>query len=148
MKSAVSAAVDPERLRRLPLFAGLGEEALARVAAVTTELDCPAGTLLAQADDAGSGMYVVEEGTVAVEARGGFKAELGPGEFVGELALLVPDAHRVARVRAATEARCLAIGREDFAALLEQEPRIALAMLPVLARRLVAVMQQPPGAGS
>ena len=61
MTSAVSAAVDPERLRRLPLFAELGDEALARVAAIATELDCPAGTVLAQADDAGSGMYVVEE---------------------------------------------------------------------------------------
>jgi CRP/FNR family transcriptional regulator len=148
MKSAVSAAVDSDRLRRLPLFAGLGEESLARVAAIATELDCPAGTVLAQADDAGSGMYVVEEGTVVVEARGGFRAELGAGEFVGELTLLVPDAQRVARVRAATDARCLAIGREDFAALLEQEPRIALAMLPVLARRLVAAMQHTAGAGS
>jgi CRP/FNR family transcriptional regulator len=141
MKSAVSAAVDSERLRRLPLFAGLGEESLARVAAIATELDCPAGTVLAQADDAGSGMYVVEEGTVVVEARGGFRAELGEGEFVGELTLLVPDAHRVARVRALTDVRCLAIGRQEFGALLAQEPRIALAMLPVVARRLVAAMQ-------
>ena len=148
MKSAVSAAVDPERLRRLPLFAELGDESLARVAAIATELESPAGAVLAQADDAGSGMFVVEEGSVLVEGRGGFRAELGPGEFVGELTLLVPDAQRVARVRAATDARCLAIGREDFAALLEQEPRIALAMLPVLARRLVAVMQQQSGAGS
>lgn len=148
MKSAVSAVVDPERLRRLPLFAELGDESLARVAAIATELESPAGTVLAQAEDAGSGMYVVEEGTVVVEARGGFRAELGPGEFVGELTLLVPDAQRVARVRAATDARCLAIGREDFAELLEQEPRIALAMLPVLAGRLVAVMQQQSGAGS
>ena len=48
----------------------------------------------------------------------------------------------------ATDARCLAIGREDFAALLDQEPRIALAMLPVLARRLVAAMQYTAGASS
>lgn len=148
MKSAVSAAVDSERLRKLPLFAGLGDEALARVAAIATELESPAGTVLAQADDAGSGMYVVEEGTVVVEARGGFSTELGPGEFVGELTLLVPDAQRVARVRAGTDVRCLAIGRQEFAALLEQEPRIALAMLPVLARRLVAAMQYTAGTGS
>ena len=41
-----------------------------------------------------------------------------------------------ARVRAETDVRCLAIGREDFARLLDSEPRIAVAMLPVLARRL------------
>lgn len=141
MKSAVSAAVTPERLRRIPLFAGLADDALGRVAAVATELECPAGTVLAQADDPGSGMYVVEEGTVAVEARGGFRTELGAGEFVGELTLLVPGAHRVARVRAATDVRCLAISRQDFTGLLEQEPRIALAMLPAVARRLVDAMQ-------
>jgi CRP/FNR family transcriptional regulator, cyclic AMP receptor protein len=136
----VSEAVDPGRLREIPLFAGLEDEALARVAGVAAELECPAGMVLTQADDAGSGMYVLEVGTVVVEARGGFRAELGPGEFVGELSLLVPDAHRVANVRTLTEVRCLAIGRQEFAELLEQEPRIALAMLPVLARRLVDVM--------
>ena len=68
-------------------------------------------------------------------------AELGPGEFVGELTLLVPDAHRVARVRAATDVRVLAIRRDDFTALLEEEPALAVAMLPTLARRLVDVMQ-------
>ena len=148
MKSVVSAAVEPERLREIPLFAGLGDEALARVAAFATELDYPAGTVLAQADDAGSGMFVVEEGAVVVEGRGGFRTKLGAGEFVGELTLLVPDAHRVARVRAATDVRCLAIARQDFAELLEQEPRLALAMLPVLARRLVAAMQHAGGTGS
>ncbi len=141
MNSAVSQAVDLGRLREIPLFAGLKDDALARVAALVAELECPAGTVLVHADDAGSGMYVVEEGTVVVEARGGFQAELGPGEFVGELTLLVPDAHRVAHVRALTDVRCLAIGRQEFTELLEQEPRIAVAMLPVLARRLLGAMQ-------
>jgi CRP-like cAMP-binding protein len=129
-----------DRLREVPLFTGFSDEALARVAEIATEIECPAGTVLAQADDPGSGMFVVEEGTVVVEARGGFHGELGPGEFFGELTLLVPDAHRVARVRAATDVRCLAISRSDFARLLEEEPRLAVAMLPVLARRLVDVM--------
>jgi CRP-like cAMP-binding protein len=86
-------------------------------------------------------MFVIEEGRVVVEGHGGFQTELGPGEFVGELTLLVPDAHRVARVRAATDVRALAIRRDDFTALLEAEPALAVAMLPTLARRLVDVMQ-------
>lgn len=130
-----------DRLREIPLFAELPEDALARVAEIATEIECPAGTILALADDPGSGMYVVEDGTVIVEARGGFHSELGPGEFVGELTLLVPDAHRVARVRAATDVRCLAIRRDDFTTLLERTPELAVAMLPVLARRLIAAMQ-------
>jgi hypothetical protein len=48
-------------------------------------------------------MFVIEEGTVVVEARAAFTASSAPAEFVGELTLLVLDAHRVARVRAATD---------------------------------------------
>jgi CRP-like cAMP-binding protein len=128
-------------LREIPLFAEFSEEALAGVFDIATEIACPAGTVLALADDAGSGMFVVKEGTVAVDLRGGTSIELGPGEFVGELTLLVPDAHRVGRVRALTEVRCLAIGREDFARLLHAEPQLAVAMLPVLARRLFDAIQ-------
>jgi voltage-gated potassium channel len=81
-------------------------------------------------------MFVLEEGTVAVELPGGRSLERGPGEFFGELALL-GGGPRTARVHAVSPVRCLAIGRGDFAELLEREPRIAVAMLPVLARRLV-----------
>ena len=131
---------DPGRLRQVPLFAEFSDEALARVVELATEIEVPALTVLALADDPGSGMFVVEEGHVAVEGHGGFQSELGPGEFFGELTLLVPDAHRVARVRALTDVRCLAIRRDDFTALLEEEPALAVAMLPILARRLAAVM--------
>jgi len=132
---------DAQRLREIPLFAGFSDDALGRVVELGTEIESPAGTVLALADDPGSGMFVIEEGQVVVEGHGGFQSELGPGEFVGELTLLVPEAHRVARVRAATDVRLLAIRRDDFTALLEAEPALAVAMLPTLARRLVDVMQ-------
>ena len=128
-----------DRLREIPLFAELSDKALEHIAGIATELECPAGTVLARADEPGAGMFVVEEGTVAVEARGK-TIELGPGEFVGELTLLVPDTRRVARIRALTDIRCLAIGRGDFQELLEEEPGLAVAMLPVLAARLYGVM--------
>jgi CRP/FNR family cyclic AMP-dependent transcriptional regulator len=130
------ATTELSRLRALPLFARLSDDALRRVQGLVTELDVPAGQTLARADDPGSGMFVIEEGTVVVEGRGEHFIELGPGEFVGELALLVPEAVRAARVRAKTDVRCLAIGRSDFELLLEDEPRVAAAMLPVVARRL------------
>jgi CRP-like cAMP-binding protein len=133
---------DPDRLCQIPLLEGFSDEALGHVAELATEIEAPAGTVLALADDPGSGMFVVEEGRVIVEGRGGFQTELGPGEFFGELTLLVPEAHRVARVRAATDVRCLAIRRDDFTELLEAEPTLALAMLRTLARRLVDVMVQ------
>ena len=66
---------------------------------------------------------MILSGTAVVEARGETMIEVGPGEFVGELALLVPEATRSARVRAQTDVRCLAIFAGDFQQLLEDEPR-------------------------
>ena len=125
-----------DRLRAIPLFSGLDDEALDRIADLATEVEARAGQVLTRLDDPGAGMFVVEEGSVAVELRSRI-VEFGPGDFVGELSLLVPDARRIARVRATTDARLLAVSRADFAALLESEPRLAVAMLPVLAQRLV-----------
>ena len=124
------------RLRAIPIFAGLDDDALDGIAGLCTEVEARPGQVLTRANDRGTGMFVVEEGTVAVELRSRV-LELGPGQFFGELSLLVPDATRIARVRATTAARLLAIARNDFAGLLDREPRLAVAMLPVLAQRLV-----------
>ena len=85
-------------------------------------------------------MFVVEEGTVVVETPG-HTIDLGRGEFVGELSLLVPESTRVARVRAKTPVRCLALSRATFEDLLESEPRFAVTMLRLVAQRLWKVMQ-------
>ena len=124
-----------ERLRSVPLFSSLSPASLARVSGIVTEFEVAAGHVLVQPGEAGAGMFVLEEGVVTIELQGR-SLEAGPGEFFGELALLAPVA-RTGRVRASTPVRCLAIGREDFSRLLEEEPSIAVAMLPVLARRLV-----------
>jgi CRP-like cAMP-binding protein len=128
--------VTPEELREIPLFAGLSEAGLERLAASAAEIRCEPGQVLALEGDAGSGMFVILEGEVSVEMRGGWHTELGAGNFVGEVSLLVPDATRVARVRAATDVRCLTIPRAELLELVESEPSLALAMLRELARRL------------
>ena len=124
-------------LREIPLFAGLSEDGLARVAAGTAELTVEPGQILALPGDVGSGMFVLIDGSVSVELRGG-DIELTAPEFVGELALLLPEGGRVGRVRARTEVRCLSISRADFEALVETEPSFALVLLRGLARRLAA----------
>jgi len=128
--------VTEDRLRTIPLFAHVDEGGLGRIAACSNEFEARAGHVLIEVGRPGAGLFLVEEGTLTVELPGGQQTERGPGEFVGELALLTDAAH-TARVRAATDVRCLAISRRDFATLLEEHPRVALDMLPVLARRLV-----------
>jgi len=119
----------------MPLFAEMSEQSLVTVAngGVT---DVPAGQVLAQAGDPGFGMFVVLDGSVVVE-RGDLHIDIERGGFFGELALLVPDSPRIARVRAKSDARILAVPRDTFDLLLETEPGFARALLKELAARLV-----------
>ena len=130
-----------EKLRAIPMFADLDDDALTLVAELFSEVDAPAGQVIVEHGHAGSGMFLLEEGTVEVELPTGSTVELGPGEFFGELAILADDVPRTARIRSVTPIRCLVIGRPDFRRLLIAEPRIAVAMLPVLAHRLADVQQ-------
>ena len=129
----------PDELRSIPLFVGASDAGLQRVAAAAGEMTCAAGQIVALEGDPGSGMFVIVEGTEHVEWRGG-AVDLGPGTFFGELTLLAPGGTRIARVRAATEMRCLAIPRDDAIALVESEPTIALAMLKEIARRFASAL--------
>ncbi len=126
----------PDELRTIPLFAGVSDAGIRRLAGSAAEIECEPGQVLVLAGEPGSGMFVVLDGTVVVELRGGLHTELEAGNFFGETALLVPSAVRGARVRASTAARCLSVPREDFLALVESEPSLALQMLRELARRL------------
>src|SRR5215213_7888486 len=103
-----------DELRTVPILAGLSEAGYERVSRCSAEIDAAPGQVLVLPGDAASGAFVVLDGTVVVELR--------RGAVVGELALLVPDTGRVARVRASSQARCLSLPREDFLALVESEP--------------------------
>jgi CRP-like cAMP-binding protein len=124
------------KLRSIPMFSTLDDAALERIAGVVTEFEASAGHVLIESGMEGSGLFIVEEGQLTVNLHDGGTRQVGPGEFVGELALLAPGVLRTARVQAATAVRCLAISRGDFEKLLDAEPRIAVGMLRVLGRRL------------
>ena len=113
----------------------MSDVGIARVASRAATFHAAEGRVLALEGDPGAGMFILCEGTIAVELRSG-SLELGPGDFFGELALLVDDGARVARVRATSPVRCISIPREEFLTLIETEPSFALHMLRELARRL------------
>ncbi|MCA1838883.1 MAG: Crp/Fnr family transcriptional regulator [Actinomycetota bacterium] len=123
-----------EVLATMPLFAGLSQRSLQRILKVANEFEAPAGQIMVQPGMPGSGMFVIEEGTV-VARTSRREIEIGPGECFGELALLT-DRVRTARVQAKTAVTCLAISRSDFIKLLETEPKIAVHLLEILAGRL------------
>lgn len=128
-----------EELRSFPLLADAGQEALERVAATAGEVTYQGGQIVALEGDRGSGMFLIADGTARVEWRGG-TVDLGPGAFFGELTLLSPGGRRNARVRAASELRCLAIPRDEALALIETEPSVTLAMLREVARRFASAL--------
>jgi CRP/FNR family transcriptional regulator, cyclic AMP receptor protein len=125
-----------ESLRTIPMFAGLDDVGLWHVSQLATEVQLPAGHVLVQPGEEGAGLFVVLDGAANVELPGGAAFACGPGEFIGELSLLVDGLVHTGRVRAATPVRCLAIGRDDFVRLLDTYPQMAVSMLRVLARRL------------
>jgi len=124
------------QLRAIPMFASLSDDVLALLATKASEFDAPAGQVLIQANQPGSGLLILTSGQAGVEL-GTQTLECGPGECIGELSLLIDDLVHVARVRAATDVRGFAISRKDFGSLLESDSRVALGLLRVLARRLV-----------
>jgi CRP-like cAMP-binding protein len=133
---ATSLAERVRTLQGVPLFAGLSKRALEGIARASSEVDVPPGQILIEANAQGSGLFVIKEGTVVVQTRGRQRVELGAGQVVGELALLRADGARTARVQAKSSVRCLALDRRTFRRLLESEPKLAVALLEVLAERL------------
>jgi len=131
--------VTADDLRTVPLFAGASDAALERLAAQGGELTSQAGQIIALEGDAGSGMFVILDGTARVEWRGG-SVDLQAGTFFGELTLLAPGGRRNARVRAATETRCLAVPRDVALEVIESEPAVALVMLKEVARRFASAL--------
>ena len=124
-----------EQLRAIPMLAGLPDDALMLLAERATDFEAPAGHVLVQPNEPGSGVLILASGRATVELG---QKSIEAGECIGELALLLDDVVHVARVRAATDVRGIAISRRDFADLLAADADIAGALLRVLARRLVA----------
>jgi CRP-like cAMP-binding protein len=91
---------------------------------VGSESELAAGHMLIELGQQGSGLFVILEGTVVVEAPEGTR-ELGPGACVGERALFSEDGLRTARVRTTSDVRVLAVDRVEFERLCEHDDTLA-----------------------
>ena len=101
----------------------MSPEDLRLLETVGAEAAVAAGQLLIERGQPGTGIYVILEGTVLVEAAEG-ALELGAGAFIGERALLAEDGLRTARVRAITDIRVLAVDRVEFERLCVDDPAL------------------------
>jgi CRP-like cAMP-binding protein len=108
------------------------------------EVRLEAGEVLFHAGDPGNTFYVVEAGTLEVfredaEGRRVAIARLGPGDYVGELALL-DGGMRTASVGSLGASTLRALRREDFLGQLHASPELSQAMVALLGQRLRHVL--------
>jgi CRP-like cAMP-binding protein len=122
-------------LREVALFDGIDPEGLLTIAERAVEVDFGAGRSIARQGEVGTGFFLVTSGHARVVRDGTTIAEYGPGDFFGELSLL-DGGPRIASVVATAPTTCLALASWEFEALLESQPRLAIAILKGVAGRL------------
>jgi CRP/FNR family cyclic AMP-dependent transcriptional regulator len=124
-----------DHLSQVPLFSALSKKDLALIGKSAEDVKVDAGKVLVTEGSAGAEFFVIIEGKARVTRRGRKVADLGPGQFFGDLALL-DRAPRNATVVADTPMEVLVLGQREFAALIDEVPGFAHKLLAGLARRL------------
>ena len=126
-------------LNRVPLFRGLKQRQLERLAEKFVPREYTAGEAIVTQGKGGEGFFIIESGKAEAirERADGTRVVVntfGPTDFFGELALL-DDGLRTASVVATEATRCLALTRWDFRAVLKEDVDMAIAILEELAKR-------------
>ncbi len=124
-----------ERLSQVRLFSNCSKRDLARIAALTTEVQVNAGTVLMRQGEPGRECFVIEDGKARATVRGKKSRIMGPGDCFGEMALLY-SAPRSATVKAETDLDLLVLGSREFSTLLQDVPGVALKVLATVGERL------------
>lgn len=124
-------------LRRTSLFSGCSDEEIRTVLAAAKERHFDAGTtIIREGHEGGSGFYLLVDGSAEVRKGEKVLAVFGPGDYFGEMALLLDDTPRTADVVATAPSTCLVVTRWDLRALLSGYPEIGVRMMAELAKRL------------
>jgi CRP/FNR family transcriptional regulator, cyclic AMP receptor protein len=131
----VTAAEKATWLARVPLFAGISDESMARLADVSGEQQFPAGAYIVRQGQIGTGLYVITSGRARVVRGSDELAVLDEGDFFGELAV-IDQRPRMASVQAETDVICLALASWDLLDLLGRDQHLSLNMIKALAERV------------
>ena len=128
-----------EALRCVPLFASLDDTAAGELRALLRSRPASRGTQLFRKGDFGDAMYLIESGRVriTIHDQDGTEvtlAELGHGDFFGEMAL-IDGRQRSADATVVEEAQLAVLSREAFLSFIST-PDAALEMLAALTDRL------------
>lgn len=124
-------------LRKTPLFSGFSDKEIASLMGTAKEREFAAGDrIIDEGHEGGRGFYLVLEGTAKVSKGDTALANFGPGDYFGEMALLLADTPRTADVTATSALRALVITQWDLLALIKHHPEVGVKMMAELAKRL------------
>lgn len=115
--------MDAKDLESIPLFASLSKGEREQVARSADEVDLPEGKALIEEGEFGYEFFVLERGTVEVSREGRPLAQLGPGDFFGEMALEESD-RRNATVRATSPVRAIVMTTQAFHGMEREMPDV------------------------
>jgi CRP/FNR family transcriptional regulator, cyclic AMP receptor protein len=131
-----------EALRKAPLFEGLSRKELEELAKLADDLEVQSGKVLTRQGDVGREFFVLMDGEVEIERSGNSLGTRGAGDFIGEIAIL-EDVPRTATVTAKTPVRLFVLTSQSFRSVVDRFPEVENKVLRTLARRLVALSDDP-----
>ena len=130
--------MDESTLRSIALFDSLPSEARAAVAQHADELDVSEGTELARQGEFAYEFFVIEEGGAEVLRDGERIAELGPGDFLGEMGI-VGKVVRNATVRTTSPSRVIVMSEQAFRSMSRTNPDVASRITAAVEQRCQAL---------
>jgi len=125
------------RLQDVSIFSELSKRELKSVSKLMTEVTVKDGKVLTEQGSLGREFMVIIDGTAEVDIDGSIVARLGPGDFLGELAV-ISGAPRTATVRTTSPMVIETLNRREFMALLDQSPALSKKILVGAVKRLQA----------
>ena len=126
-----------EFIRRTPLFSSCDDKEIASVLATAKERTFADGDpIIKEGREGGRAFHILLSGSAEVYKGATLLATYKPGDYFGEMSLLLEDQPRTASVIATSDTRTLAITSWDLKALLSQHPEVGVKMMGELARRL------------
>jgi CRP/FNR family cyclic AMP-dependent transcriptional regulator len=122
-------------LHSIPLFSRLSRSDLEMLGKLADEIDVPADSVLMREGESGSEMFIIAAGHVRVEHGGKTIAEQGPGDWLGEIAIL-SEGTRTATVTTTEQTRAFVVAHREFHSLMDKMPSVRTAVLDCVAERL------------
>jgi small-conductance mechanosensitive channel len=140
-----------ELLKRIEIFEVMGEQPLARIARAMRKKEFGAKEFIVSQGEAGSSLFVVEEGLVGVlvkdaKSKNKWVAHIQPGGFFGEMALLTGEP-RTASVQAETATICYEIDKEILLPIFQENPKLLEQISEVMAARKAQLRKIKKAAG-